>query len=184
MPGCTHYPLIEHLFRAALPPQTHYRSASWRVAEALGRLSFRHPKMKPHGRNAASLCGLPPADPSARYGACHPLFLGVIWLRAIGSDEGTAMREVVLDTETTGFDPVSGDRLVEIGCLELWNHIPTGKNLQLYLNPERDMPEAAFQIHGSPPNSSATSRNSPRWSTSSSILSAMRRWSSTMPSST
>lgn len=58
------------------------------------------------------------------------------------------MREVVLDTETTGFDPVSGDRLVEIGCLELWNHIPTGKNLQLYLNPERDMPEAAFQIHG------------------------------------
>jgi DNA polymerase-3 subunit epsilon len=58
------------------------------------------------------------------------------------------MREVVLDTETTGFDPVSGDRLVEIGCLELWNHIPTGKNLQLYLNPEREMPEAAFQIHG------------------------------------
>ena len=58
------------------------------------------------------------------------------------------MREVVLDTETTGFDPVSGDRLVEIGCLELWNHIPTGKNLQLYLNPERDMPDAAFQIHG------------------------------------
>lgn len=59
------------------------------------------------------------------------------------------MREVVLDTETTGFDPVgNGDRLVEIGGLELWNHIPTGKNLQLYLNPERDMPEAAFQIHG------------------------------------
>ena len=58
------------------------------------------------------------------------------------------MREVVLDTETTGFDPVSGDRLVEIGCLELWNHIPTGKNLQIYLNPERDIPEAAFQIHG------------------------------------
>lgn len=58
------------------------------------------------------------------------------------------MREVVLDTETTGFDPVAGDRLVEIGCLELMNHIPTGKNLQLYLNPERDMPEAAFQIHG------------------------------------
>ena len=58
------------------------------------------------------------------------------------------MREVVLDTETTGFDPVAGDRLVEIGCLELMNHIPTGKNLQLYLNPERNMPEAAFQIHG------------------------------------
>jgi DNA polymerase-3 subunit epsilon len=58
------------------------------------------------------------------------------------------MREIVLDTETTGFDAVNGDRLVEIGCIELWNHIPTGKNFQRYLNPERDMPDAAFQIHG------------------------------------
>jgi DNA polymerase-3 subunit epsilon len=58
------------------------------------------------------------------------------------------MREIVLDTETTGFDPLSGDRLVEIGCLELINHIPTGKNFHRYLNPERDMPEAAFRIHG------------------------------------
>ena len=58
------------------------------------------------------------------------------------------MREIVLDTETTGFDPVSGDRIVEIGCLELLNHIPTGKNFHRYLNPERDMPEAAFRVHG------------------------------------
>lgn len=58
------------------------------------------------------------------------------------------MREIVLDTETTGFDPLTGDRLAEIGCLELLNHIPTGKNFHRYLNPERDMPEAAFRIHG------------------------------------
>ncbi|MBL8710975.1 MAG: DNA polymerase III subunit epsilon [Rhodospirillaceae bacterium] len=58
------------------------------------------------------------------------------------------MREIVLDTETTGFDPLTGDRLVEIGCLELMNHIPTGRNFHRYLNPEREMPEAAFRIHG------------------------------------
>ena len=58
------------------------------------------------------------------------------------------MREIVLDTETTGFDPLTGDRLVEIGCLELENHIPTGRNFHRYLNPEREMPDAAFRIHG------------------------------------
>jgi DNA polymerase-3 subunit epsilon len=58
------------------------------------------------------------------------------------------MREIVLDTETTGFDAVNGDRLVEIGCIELLNHIPTGRNFQRYLNPEREMPMAAFQVHG------------------------------------
>jgi DNA polymerase-3 subunit epsilon len=58
------------------------------------------------------------------------------------------MREIVLDTETTGFDPQAGDRLVEIGCIELSNHVPTGRNFHRYLNPERDMPEAAFRIHG------------------------------------
>jgi DNA polymerase-3 subunit epsilon len=57
-------------------------------------------------------------------------------------------REIVLDTETTGFDPVSGDRLVEIGCLELINHVATGRTYHVYLNPEREMPEAAFRIHG------------------------------------
>jgi DNA polymerase-3 subunit epsilon len=58
------------------------------------------------------------------------------------------MREVVLDTETTGFDAVGGDRLVEIGCIELMNHVPTGKTFWKYINPERDVPTAAFQVHG------------------------------------
>jgi len=57
-------------------------------------------------------------------------------------------REIVLDTETTGLDPLTGDRVVEIGCVELLNHIPTGKNLHLYINPERSMPEEAFRVHG------------------------------------
>lgn len=58
------------------------------------------------------------------------------------------MREVVLDTETTGLDAHSGDRVVEIGCIELINHIPTGQTFHTYLNPERTMPEGAFRIHG------------------------------------
>jgi len=58
------------------------------------------------------------------------------------------MREIVLDTETTGLDPRSGDRVVEIGCVELNFHVPTGRELHLYINPERDMPEEAFAIHG------------------------------------
>lgn len=57
-------------------------------------------------------------------------------------------REIVLDTETTGFDPYSGDRIVEIGCIELKNHIPTGDSFHVYINPERDMPESAFKVHG------------------------------------
>lgn len=58
------------------------------------------------------------------------------------------MREIVLDTETTGFDPSSGDRIVEIGCVELENHLPTENNFHVYLNPERDMPAEAFKVHG------------------------------------
>ncbi|HWA48833.1 MAG TPA: DNA polymerase III subunit epsilon [Dongiaceae bacterium] len=58
------------------------------------------------------------------------------------------MREIVLDTETTGFEPSEGHRLVEIACLELVNQIPTGNHKRFYLNPERDMPEAAYRIHG------------------------------------
>ncbi len=57
-------------------------------------------------------------------------------------------REIVLDTETTGLSPATGDRIVEIGCVELINHIPTGKHLHIYLNPERSMPEDAFRVHG------------------------------------
>jgi DNA polymerase-3 subunit epsilon len=58
------------------------------------------------------------------------------------------IREIVLDTETTGLDPSAGHRVVEIACIELVNRMPTGKVYQIYLNPERDMPEEAFKIHG------------------------------------
>ncbi|TNE33417.1 MAG: DNA polymerase III subunit epsilon [Alphaproteobacteria bacterium] len=58
------------------------------------------------------------------------------------------MREIALDTETTGFDPASGDRIVEIGCVEMINHIATGNVFHRYINPERDMPTAAFEVHG------------------------------------
>ena len=58
------------------------------------------------------------------------------------------MREIVLDTETTGLSPARGDRIVEIGCVELLHHLPTGKTYHTYINPQRDMPEEAFNIHG------------------------------------
>lgn len=58
------------------------------------------------------------------------------------------MREIVLDTETTGLDPKSGHRIVEIGCLELVNHLPTDETFHVYINPERDMPAEAFEVHG------------------------------------
>ncbi len=58
------------------------------------------------------------------------------------------MREIVFDTETTGLDPITGDRLVEIGCIELVNRFPTGNTFHRYINPERDMPEGAFKVHG------------------------------------
>ena len=58
------------------------------------------------------------------------------------------IREIVLDTETTGLSPQGGDRLVEIGCVELINHIPTGKTFHVYINPQRSMPEEAFRVHG------------------------------------
>ena len=58
------------------------------------------------------------------------------------------LREIVLDTETTGLSPAGGDRLVEIGCVELINHVPTGRHHHVYVNPERDMPEEAFRVHG------------------------------------
>jgi len=58
------------------------------------------------------------------------------------------IREIVLDTETTGLSPQGGDRLVEIGCVELINHIPTGKHFHVYINPQRSMPEEAFRVHG------------------------------------
>ena len=58
------------------------------------------------------------------------------------------MREIVLDTETTGLSAIGGDRIIEIACVELFNHIPTGRNFQRYLNPERSVSADAFAIHG------------------------------------
>ena len=58
------------------------------------------------------------------------------------------MREIVLDTETTGLDPLRGDRLVEIGCVEIYNRMPTGQAYHCYINPQRDMPAEAFAVHG------------------------------------
>ncbi len=58
------------------------------------------------------------------------------------------MREVVLDTETTGMDPAKGDKLVEIGCVELFNHVPTGRHWHHYINPEREIDAGAIAVHG------------------------------------
>ena len=61
---------------------------------------------------------------------------------------GSNMREIVLDTETTGFEPSEGHRIVEIGAVELLNHLPTGRTYHQYINPERGMPAGAFEVHG------------------------------------
>jgi len=58
------------------------------------------------------------------------------------------LREIVLDTETTGLDPASGHKIVEIGCIELLNAIPTGEYFHVYVDPKRDIPDAAFRVHG------------------------------------
>ena len=58
------------------------------------------------------------------------------------------MREIVFDTETTGLDPRSGDRMVEIGCIEMVNRVPTGQTFHCYFNPDRDMPAGAEAVHG------------------------------------
>lgn len=58
------------------------------------------------------------------------------------------MREIALDTETTGLDPVAGHRVIEVGCVEMFDRVRTGKSFQAYINPERDVPEEAFRVHG------------------------------------
>ncbi len=58
------------------------------------------------------------------------------------------MREIIWDTETTGFDPDSGDRLVEIAAIELQSHLPTDRTFHRYINPEREVPSGAFEVHG------------------------------------
>lgn len=58
------------------------------------------------------------------------------------------MRQIVLDTETTGLDPATGDRLVEIACVETINTVPTGEHFHVYIDPQRDVPDEAFRVHG------------------------------------
>ena len=62
------------------------------------------------------------------------------------------MREIVLDTETTGFEPADGDRIVEIGAVELMGHVPTGRTFHVYINPQRSMPAEAYEVHGIGPD--------------------------------
>ncbi len=58
------------------------------------------------------------------------------------------MRQIILDTETTGLDPATGDRIVEIACVETLNTVPTGEHFHVYIDPQRDMPDEAFRVHG------------------------------------
>src|SRR6056297_619714 len=79
-------------------------------------------------------------------------------LSSQSSGVGCKMREIVLDTETTGFDPQQGDRIVEIGAVELYNHMPTGRTFHEYINPQRGMPQEAFEVHGIGPDLLETPR--------------------------
>ena len=87
------------------------------------------------------------------------------------------MREIVLDTETTGLDPYQGHRLVEIGCIELVNRFPSGQSFHRYLNPERDVPAEAFAVHGLSAEFLKDKPALPRWWTSCWRSSATLRWS-------
>src|SRR4029079_12086177 len=90
-------------------------------------------------------------------GSMPAIRCGISWQRLLrcrsGENDSPAltqvpMREIVFDTETTGLDPIQGDRMVEIGCIELVNRFPSGRTFHCYFNPERDMPEPAFKVHG------------------------------------
>ncbi len=94
------------------------------------------------------------------------------------------MREIIFDTETTGLDPKTGDRMVEIGCVELVNLVPTGETFHAYYNPERDMPAGAEAVHGLSVPSCRKSPCSATRSKTCSNLSPIRRWWRTMQAST
>ena len=95
------------------------------------------------------------------------------------------MREIVFDTETTGLNPAGGDRMVEIGCVEMFNRVETGRHFHAYFNPDRDMPIEAEAVHGLTDlflsDKPRFRRDAPRNCSSSS---AIRRSSRTMPAST
>ena len=94
------------------------------------------------------------------------------------------MREIVFDTETTGLNPAGGDRMVEIGCVEIFNRVETGRHFHAYFNPERDMPFEAQEIHGL---TNLFLSDKPRFAErveNCSTSSRIRRWLRTMPDST
>ena len=91
------------------------------------------------------------------------------------------MREVVLDTETTGLDPAEGHRVLEIGAVEIVHQSLTGKVFHVLINPEREVPRDAVRVHGHTPPFSRTSRSSPASSTIFSLSSAIRSSSSITP---
>ena len=93
------------------------------------------------------------------------------------------MREIVLDVETTGLDPIQGHRIVELGCVELLNRIPTGRPFSVYLNPDRDMPAEAFAVHGLSTEFYNNTDVSSKLRMNSLPSLATHRWSSTMPAS-
>src|SRR5215213_4339788 len=87
--------------------------------------------LRPRRRCVLS-CDVSPRGPAA---SCTPALAG-------------RMREIVLDTETTGTDPAAGDRVIEIGCVELVNHVPSGRTYHVYVNPERPVSAGALAVHG------------------------------------
>src|SRR5438045_2379295 len=81
-------------------------------------------------------------------GSITPLPKSVILWRRLRPIRKAHMREIILDTETTGLDPRQGHRIVEIGAVELINHIPSGRTFHVYIDPERDVPRDAREVHG------------------------------------
>ena len=146
-------------------------------AEKRRRADFVIPTGLERRRAVAAIAALvdraarPPARPGRAAGCAPALGLAAPpggYQASARRRPGGPMREIVLDTETTGLEPGEGHRVVEIGALELVNHVPTGRVFHSYLNPERDMPADAQLVHGLTAAFLASSRCSPRWSTTSS----------------
>src|SRR5437764_1132378 len=110
-------------------------SSAATAARYLRSLRCSRPRKDPPGQAIGRRSGAKSGAGRRRAGGCN----------ACGRGE---MREIVVDTETTGLDPEGGHRIVEIACLELLHHVPTGRKFHRYVNPERDMPADAHAVHG------------------------------------
>jgi dephospho-CoA kinase len=119
-------------------------SGPWHMTEAMLEtiLARQMPDAEKRARPITSSPRPPLKWRRGRSRMCWPTF-------AAGSPP---MREIVLDTETTGFEPAEGHRLVEIGAIELFNHLPTGRTWHQYINPDRSMPRERFEVHGIGPD--------------------------------